>query len=541
MVTLPESSRLNEAVFRLVGYLLVSAMLTCAVVTFVQFGTTLATEWRAGYLPVFAFALSLERLYTYRRLKKLPFLERSWINTYLVQWVVILLTLKLVVSISHGMESFRQQLLVWRIDFFGTFFNSETLLGLLLTIGVWALCGAFAETLDEMGLNQALIAREALSSGQHAPLSPRERLLSMIFSIGGVLVLLTALARLNLRALFAGETRAGLQELPPLAGAGGSTLLYFMLGLALLSLTQFISLHTRWALQGIPVRRDLAARWAFYGLLFLLVLAGIVSLLPTSYSLGLLSVLGYLLDVAIALLSFLVGLLWVLIAFLLGLPFLLFGRPNPVGTIQMPPPPLMPENVAPPQVAAPLPWWELAKSILFWAIFLGVILYSLAHYLRQHEEILAALQRLPGLAWLGRFVDWVIGLFRGAGERLSETMEAGRARWRSRRQAEGQKGWGRLINLRKLTPRQRVRFYYLALIRRGDETGLARRGAQTPLEYAASLERTLPELNAEIDGLTGSFVEARYSNHAIEETSAGRVRAYWERIRTALRGWKRQK
>ena len=49
------------------------------------------------------------------------------------------------------------------------------------------------------------------------------------------------------------------------------------------------------------------------------------------------------------------------------------------------------------------------------------------------------------------------------------------------------------INLRRLTPRQKVLFYYLALVRRAKEAGIPRKDGQTPYEYARSLTSSLVE------------------------------------------------
>jgi hypothetical protein len=49
--------------------------------------------------------------------------------------------------------------------------------------------------------------------------------------------------------------------------------------------------------------------------------------------------------------------------------------------------------------------------------------------------------------------------------------------------------------LRKLSPRQQVQFYYLAMLRRGSEHGHARQPTQTPYEYARALENQIPEID----------------------------------------------
>jgi hypothetical protein len=84
-----------------------------------------------------------------------------------------------------------------------------------------------------------------------------------------------------------------------------------------------------------------------------------------------------------------------------------------------------------------------------------------------------------------------------------------------------------------------VLFYYLALIRRGGETGLPRKPSQTPYEYGRFLDKSLPEVGESVDSLTESFMEARYSNHIVEDDQVPLVQSYWERIRRALQELKR--
>jgi hypothetical protein len=73
------------------------------------------------------------------------------------------------------------------------------------------------------------------------------------------------------------------------------------------------------------------------------------------------------------------------------------------------------------------------------------------------------------------------------------------------------------------------------MVRRGQQHGIARQPAQTPYEYAQTLQNSLPEIDQDVTGLTDSFIEARYSRHDITTEKVSRVRQYWERIKQALR------
>jgi hypothetical protein len=97
----------------------------------------------------------------------------------------------------------------------------------------------------------------------------------------------------------------------------------------------------------------------------------------------------------------------------------------------------------------------------------------------------------------------------------------------------------RYLSLRRLTPRQRVLFFFLAMIRRGEERGIPRKDSQTPYEYASKLEGMIPDANRDVSSLTNAFVEARYSKRSISHEKAGLVKRYWKRIRTAFRSFRK--
>ena len=50
-----------------------------------------------------------------------------------------------------------------------------------------------------------------------------------------------------------------------------------------------------------------------------------------------------------------------------------------------------------------------------------------------------------------------------------------------------------------MDPRRQIYFYYLAMIRRGGEQGIPRQPSQTPSEYAAHLEKELPDAVQDIE------------------------------------------
>lgn len=529
----PES-RLNENTSRLFSYGLVAAMMTCVAATLVSFAFRLSGTWQPWYLIVLVFFTTLERLYTHRPLSKLSLFSSEWLAAYTAQWIILLLFIKLVIGLSNGIQAFLAEIPLWPTDFIGYFLSIEVFAAIGVVALVWVVCGYYAELLDTMGLDQAILKREqpVLDVGEEPA---RERLLNLIFSTGTLLIVLTAMIRMNLRGILFSKEAFSFTQLPILDGGGASTLLYFMFALALLSQTQFIDLHTNWSMQRIPITREVASRWAIYSLVFLLLMAGLVSFLPTSYSLGVLNILGIALNIGFSILFYIFQVIVVFVLFVLSLPFMLFGQKSPV---QRPPVIPTPEALVPKGDMTNPVWWEASKAVIFWILLGGILLFSLVIYLRQHKELLDELKKIRGWSFLAQFWNWLTGTFGKLKTSLGKVVEAGQKRLRARRSNTADWLNAGFLNLRRLDPRQKVYFYYLALLRRSGESGLPRRLSQTPSEFASSLERALPAAEPDIDALTEAFIEARYTPRPVEPEKANRVQKIWEHLRKVLRGKK---
>ncbi len=546
-----EGWRWNQRRFTLAAYLLVSAMMACMTVSLVKLVGLFFPGWSGGYLVVFSFLLALEALYSRRTAEKLTFPEREWVLYRGTEWIVILVVLKVVYYGVYGLDLLREDLPLWWMDFETYFFNGEYLLGIAIAMLVWGVSTYFSLELSFLETDAQVLQIEQESGIFEARSAIRARLANLILIIGSAMIVFTAGMHM--------DSLVEWFELPVLQVGVSNVLLYFLLGLVLLSMTQFSLLRVGWILEKIPMQSEISGRWFLYSLGFILLAALLASLLPTRYSFGLLATLNYLTTMISGLMSVLFMLLMAPVFFVLGLLSMLFaGEGGAPEATEIPP-----LEAAPPPPSAPsLPWWEMLQSLAFWVVFLAVIGFSLAYYLNQHQNIALRLRHLPLLGllidYLGRLFSWAGGVNRQIGAAL----EAGIERWRAQRLARRQQpAWG-FVNPRRLPPRQRVVFYYLAMVRRGGEQGVARRTSQTPYEYSQELESLVrqqgapgqtvrpletepapvssgqaagqPDPAAEIAALTDEFMEARYSQHEITEQHAGRVRRYWEHIRRAI-------
>ncbi len=523
----------SENIYRQTAYWLVALMMACASLTISQLIVKVTPDWPMAVFAILSGLISLERLYSYRRFSSLSILSPEWLTMLGTQWVIILLALRLMIAFSNGPTGFVADLNAIGNHFFDRFFIPQYVAAIFITILNWFSSGNFGELIDEMGLRRGLIALEQDSAVPAESIPVRNRLMNLVIGQGIALVILTAILRINLRTFF---NQGNEPFFLALEGTSGSlsTLLYFMLGLALLGQGQFMLLHTRWSFEGINIPAKMVTRWAAYGLGFLLLLSLAVGMLPTSFSLGFFSVMGALLHGLIAVIFFALQLLMYGFASVIGLILSLLGfkAEERVPPTPPPSPELLPANIQ--QQPTADPWLDLMKAALSWGILLVVIGFSLWQFVRQHEGISSALKKWSQAIRLDTLWKWLLGLWRGAG-RLTRSASENLQRLFGRFSPAGNLPAFGFLNPRRLDARQRVTFYYLAMLRRGGERGLPRKPSQTPAEYAATLDPSLPEVQVEIDSLTETFSVARYAPHPVQSPDANRARSLWERIRKAMR------
>ena len=170
---------------------------------------------------------------------------------------------------------------------------------------------------------------------------------------------------------------------------------------------------------------------------------------------------------------------------------------------------------------------------------LAILGFILRTYLRDHPEIIQFLTswgpfRLARKA-LAALWRWLGGVKTAIEERLPRGLAL-------RRRQKGGIGerLRRFCRLGALSPRERTLYYYLSILRRAKRKGLPRRQSQTPYEYDETIKPHLKNTQKEMDLLTEDFVEARYSQHPIEEARERQTRTRWKRVRAAIRALKRE-
>lgn len=511
---------MNERQMSLIHHALGAMMIACLMVVVVRFAQALAPGWQGGYLLPLTFFMAVEAMLSQRLMREHDFLSREWMLYRAAEWVVILVGVKLLLYALRGFDQLFRELPAWKTDFVGSFFTGEYLFVVGILIVTAGIASVFGELLARLEGDEKLLRLERESGIVGERPAARRSLANLILILGAVMIFLSGILRLDWEALWG--------EAPPRwSGAALTVVIYFTLGMVLLSLTQFSILRVHWSLDRIPFEPKLGRRWLVYSLIFLAVAAVVAALLPTRYSIGLLELAGF----AVGVVSFVLTAL--LIVFLTPIFFImsLFARLLSSEFAYDPPPP---ESLRPPEIPdlGGGSWLELLRSILFWIVFFGVIGYSLYYYLTGNRELISRLRRIPFLAALGNLFTWLGRMGRDLQRGAASGVRAGLERLR--RRGKEARPWG-FLSLRDLSPREKVMFYYLAMVRRGGEAGYPRQPGQTPAEYSHELRSHLPEVESELGMITGEFNEARYSRREIQGEEAGHVQQIWQRIRKALR------
>lgn len=497
----------NPWVDNLFRPLLIVTMVLCLAVSIVNLIRLFLPAWSGLTLMAGMGLAAVEGIYSQRYLNAHPLRGSARVRYRAAEWGILLIVLKLISYLDFTWAA------IWA-ELAATFtapdrvFNPPFVVLLGLSFLAWSAAGSTVADFER--LYDPVEIRDPYNP-------PLDSLATRYFWGGGLLLIVAGLTRVGLSGLLN-------LERPPAPGIILNVLIYFLLGLVLLSQTRLTTLLSRWQSQQIAVAPSLVARWSRYGLIFLALAAAGAFVLPTGYSLGLLDTISF----AVLLLFQLVMLFWFLL--ILPLVWLLSLFSFDAGLPRAAPPLAPPPGLA--GAAGGPGWWEILRSLLFWAVVLGAGWYLVRTYLRDHSELLVALRRMPLLRFLS---DLALGLWRwlqaGAyalAERLPRPirLRAGSGGAQPRRR------WPRLA---RLNPRERILYYYLSTVERAARQGIRRHKSQTPFEFEPELSRAVPAVEREIQFLTGAFVQARYGRQNLDGGQADLVKASWQRVRAALR------
>ena len=502
--------------------LVVGFMIVCLTYAVTQFGKRLVPGWKGDYLLAINFAICIETAIALRLVSQYEALTTEWILYRITEWVVILVTIKILIYLVTGPAQILADTLLWEHNFFYTFFNGEYSVAVVSSIITWAITRLFAGYLMELEDDHELLSLEREGIGIKYRDKIQHGLMTLIFILGAVLLVLTTLANLELPVLSGKPTPSPLHP--------GLLIIYFMLGFILMAQIQFNIVSARWYIQEIPSSSAIARRWAIFSIGLILAAGVLVSLLPTGYSLGLLQVLQNLAGIVLELAGSIVALLLAVFNFIFGVLSQLLGLNNPSLT-HLTPPQVLP---TPPSAAdTPDDVIRLLWSLFFWTLFFSVIFFSFKYYVNQHKGLAAAIKKFPVSHWVITFIVWLKSRFIMVRQQIELSFKSTTTRLRGFRSNSRHRP-SDAPNIKKLPPRQQIVALYLSVIHRIERFGIRRIQSQTPFEFAAMLNERLPGVETAINSLTAQFMEARYTHHAIISEQVDFVRSNYRTILAAL-------
>ncbi len=503
---------------------LIALMLVCLLAPVVALLERMIGGWQGGYFLAFAFFAGLEGVLSERLLRQRRVTEYGYLTSRASEVLLLLVLLKLIGHLVQGIGPFGAQVQAWVAGQDPFLTPTDAILSILF-VAFWigaqdvariAMQLDIKEEVPEPPEDKTSVAYYLWLTRPH-PQSDRHYVLDSLaerFAWGGIGILLTSALLYALGAL----ERA--LALP--------ILIYFALGMGLLSQGQFGTLQLRWQMQRLPVQKGIVRRWLLWVSLFVTLIALVSLWLPTLYSIGPLQALLGVLTILINVLSLLYYGLLVLITW--PLAHLLPNMETPT-----PPPTLQPDAMLDPQTAqvAGSAFLETLLSALFWVMLAAVAIYAIVRFFQDRSGWLS--RTAADHPWWGRLWAWLRDLWRQWRHWRGEIQSRREQRQRERTAATTEPPARRFLFPGRLPAREQIRYFYLSTVRRAGKAGQARRPSQTPLEYRRSLDLHFPDLEPDLSGLTDAFLKARYSARPLHRDDVHAAKTFWQRLRAALR------
>ncbi len=528
---LNRAGAMRFALEEVVRPLAIAALMGCLAMSLTQVARTYTDAPLGTFWVWLAVVLSFESIHSSRLLHRLGPGMQDRFRFRFVEWVVILLGVRFGMYLFWGPGRLAADLNRWAANV-ASFFDVNFILNGLLAFCFWSVAAYLAHALQELEAapfermpsvtDPGHYLRDTMPHhGQIDRQAILNRIVSMIFVGGMVMLILSGLAQVELSDLL-------LLRHSRSSGILLNVFIYFVIGFFLISQAHYVALKANWEIQELPILGKLGRRWVLWLIVFLVLVGFIAALLPVNYSVGLLDIL----YTAVHWIAFIGAqiifiILWLISALMMLVMNLL--RPEEAGSAPAfapPTPPPAPTGGA----MGGWAWWPFVRSLLFWFILMGIVGYSLVHFARDRWGIW---KDLSFGKWLLRLWGFLRGFVEGT-RRASQTLRQRlRLRFARPTPAAPQAPW-RYLSLRRLSPRERVRYFYLSTAERAARQGLARPPSSTPWEYERLLRRELSEAANEIHDLTGAFIEARYTAHPIAEEHVSWVQQIWRRIRQIL-------
>ncbi len=359
--------------------------------------------------------------------------------------------------------------------------------------------------------------------------------LKLWLAMGMVMIILAALSTYEVNQLTAVTNPFEITRLGMRPAMLFALLTYFLAGLWLLSHGRLLRMNARWLIDGVAKEPSVERGWQRSSLSLLLLIALVTAFLPIGSTLA----ISHLLTLVLSGIAYLATVVFTFFSGLVASALVLLTQnseqqPPPV-TTDIPTP--VPPQVSPPP-ATPDPFLTMVISSAFWALLIAIIIGSLLFFLRERgyrvDRARINETRATVTTWLREIWARLTGNVRRARRRLRTRLQEFAPQLPAHVDVSLPRP--RLLRLSSLSPRDQIRYYYLALVRRAGQRGVNRGRNETPLEYIRELRNEWPDAEEDLRGLTEGFLEARYGREPIEKSAVSPIKARWKRLKERLRG-----
>lgn len=463
--------------------------------------------------------------------------DRRGMAFRLGELVLLLAAARLLVWVLYEGWPDRGALQAWLVHP-GLFFTGEFLFAAFTLVLVWGFAvGVTADFLDlairpdEVAAQRRHTWGDSKSQWRVAMPVSRSEILQRFalrwISFGLLLVVCAAVTRIAIATTPAGLLRASLRGLGLRPEALASLVCYFLAGLLLMSHGRLAVLRARWFSEDVEINPAILNQWHRTSLLFVGLVALIALLLPLGQTSWLAPAIEWLFALVIRIIMVIALMFGALFELLARVLRALFGSSDrkltPAEPVPMPPP--IPSQE---EVTSRLPPW-LGGAIL-WLVLVLVAGFLLVSFLRSTE-----LHRSRVGQWFLHVRLWWHARRQRYGLALTQQVNKALSRLRRVRRRVSPASSIREGMRTATTPRDKVREYYLSAVQEATERGKPRPSHWTPLEYASDLAKTWPEVQTDVADLTEAFVDARYSEHEMDEQRAATAASTWRRLIQGLR------
>ena len=503
-ITPPEQNKILTAL----NFIILSVMLT--LFAFMLRGTIQAIypEWQTTGLLIVAFIVSFESLVVQHLLHAAYDSFQRRLPTTLAELILISLAAKILTMVAAQPISLWQEVSSWQQDFAKNFFDADFILSIMTLLIIWMLSRVFSSSLTQLEEDKSLMEQEKSGRVFTDRQVARRRLVNLIFGMGFAMMVLMVITNSS----------------PALSQTSGSTargffitlLVYFFSGFLFIAINQYNIMRTRWYLNDVPVNPNLAKRWVFYSIIFITGAVLLVVFLPTEFTLGLLPVIQAIYEGIVIILGILELIIFLPVVLALSvISSLETGEPLEQEIEET-----LPEfTTITQQAASTVGWWEVLKSVLFWLVFLGIIIFAIIYYFRNRKEFGSFFNKIKVGEWLKDFWRWISTGFNKLKHTAAETLQKNMKNIRAFFQRQKVKLPAAVELFQDLPARQMVILTYINWIRWSRRHGFHRKESQTPYEYAVNYTQELPEAAQAVDTLTNTFILARYSRQSIDRSS----------------------